>query len=227
MNYVISSIILLSIVFIIIYILSIDNNIHKVKNKLQEFFTVFKSKDINYLNDKDNINLLNYIKYQFKNNDNVTIPNKIFYKKTENGYELNDINIICYKYNNNNFKEMPYTINILFVPFEKDNYFSNQTLFGLHGNYMMTIVKGGNSDIFEKPEVLELPIQQEQNDKNPSPPVQVQQMQKKVTFAEEDSVINTEILDMIPDVIHLSEDEETTDTERMINDYYQTTSKSK
>ncbi len=200
MNYVISSIILLSIVFIIIYILSIDNNIHKIKNKLQEFFKVFKSKDINYLNDKDNINLLNYIKYQFKNNDkydNITIPSKIYYNKTDNGYELNNINIICYKYDNNTFKELPYTINILFVPFEKDNYFSNQTLFGLHGNYMMTIVSG------EIPQVVE--------------PMQL----KKVTFAEEDSVINTEVLDMIPDVIHLSESEEnTTDTEKMINNYY-------
>ncbi len=200
MNYVISSIILLSIVFIIIYILSIDNNIHKIKNKLQEFFKVFKSKDINYLNDKDNINLLNYIKYQFKNNDkydNITIPSKIYYNKTDNGYELNNINIICYKYDNNTFKELPYTINILFVPFEKDNYFSNQTLFGLHGNYMMTIVSG------EIPPVVE--------------PMQL----KKVTFAEEDSVINTEVLEMIPDVIHLSESEEnTTDTEKMINNYY-------
>ncbi len=200
MNYVISSIILLSIVFIIIYILSIDNNIHKIKNKLQEFFKVFKSKDINYLNDKDNINLLNYIKYQFKNNDkydNITIPSKIYYNKTDNGYELNNINIICYKYDNNTFKELPYTINILFVPFEKDNYFSNQTLFGLHGNYMMTIVSG------------EIPITIES------------MQQKKVTFAEEDSVINTEVLEMIPDVIHLSESEEnTTDTEKMINNYY-------
>jgi hypothetical protein len=203
MNYIISSIILLSIVFIIVYILSIDNNIHKVKNKLQEFFTVFKSKDINYLNDKDNINLLNYIKYQFKNNDNVTIPSKIYYKKTDKGYELNDINIICYKYDDNNFKEIPYVINILFVPFEKDNYFSNQTLFGLHGNYMMTIVSGKQPIEFLPPAVQE----------------------KKVTFADEDSIINTEVLDMIPDVIHLSESEseDTTDTEKMINDYYKPT----
>jgi hypothetical protein len=197
MNYVISSIILLSIVFIIIYILSIDNNIHKIKNKLQEFFKVFKSKEINYLNNQDNLNLLNYIKNQFKNNDNITIPSKVFYVKTDKGYELNDINIICYKYDNNGFKELPYTINILFVPFEKDNYFSNQTLFGLHGNYMMTIVSGENN-------------------------IQEQVQQKKVTFADED-MINTEILDMIPDIIHLSESDakNTTDTETMINDYYQ------
>ena len=199
MNYVISSIILLSVVFIIIYILSIDNNIHKVKNKLQEFFTVFKSKNINYLNDKDNINLLNYIKYQFKNNDkydNITIPSKIYYIKTDKGYELNNINIICYKYDDNNFKELPYTINILFVPFEKDNYFSNQTLFGLHGNYMMTIINGNKEKI--------TPVQE-----------------KKVSFAEEDSIINTEVLDMIPDIIHLSEsDENTTDTDIMIRNNF-------
>ena len=64
MNYVISSIILLFVVIIIIYILSIDNNIHKFKNKLKELLTVFKSKKVNYLNEKDNSNLLSYIKSQ-------------------------------------------------------------------------------------------------------------------------------------------------------------------
>jgi hypothetical protein len=139
MNYVVSSIILLSVVLIIIYILSIDNNINKFKNKIKELLTVFKSKKVNYLNEKDNLNILNYIKSKFNSDDNVTIPTKIYYKKTEMGYEMNDINIICYKYNTNGFIEQPYKINILFVPFEKENYISNQSLLGLYGNYMISV----------------------------------------------------------------------------------------
>jgi hypothetical protein len=192
MNYIISSIILLGIVLLIIYILSINNNIDKFKNKLNEIFAVAKSNKINYLNDKDNLNLLNYIKYQFKNDDNVTIPTKIYYNKTDRGYEMNDINIICYKYNNTSFIESPYKINILFVPFEKEHYISNQSLLGLHGNYMITINNVNNI-------------------KN----------NKKVTIKEESENMETytDILDMIPDIIHLSEDSEidTTDTEKLIS----------
>jgi hypothetical protein len=185
MNYVVSSIILLFVVLIIIYILSIDNNINKFKNKIKELLTVFKSKKVNYLNEKDNLNLLNYIKSQFNSNDNVTIPTKIFYTKTEAGYEMNDINIICYKYNMNGFIEQSYKINILFVPFEKENYISNQSLFGLHGNYMLVV----NNNQSDKLNINKLNI-------------------NKSTIENETSN-DTDMygLDMIPDMIDLSEND--------------------
>ena len=207
MNYIISSIILLAVIMIIIYILSIDNNADKLKNKFKEIFSVVKSKKINYLNDKDHMNLLNYIKHHFNSDDNVTIPSKIYYTKTERGYEMNDINIICYKYNDNKFIEKPYNINILFVPFEKDNYISNQTLFNIHGNYMITM----NSN--EKMEIKKN-VQFDTND----------------TFIPQNNMDNmnnmdnietyTDVLDMIPDIIHLSEDNsplDTTDTIELIS----------
>ncbi len=198
MNYIISSIVLLSIIMIIIYILSIDNNMDKLKNKIKEIFSVVKSKKINYLNENDNKNLLLFIKQHFNSDDNIIIPSKIFYEKTDIGFEMNNINIICYKYNNNKFDEVPYKINILFVPFEKDNYISNQTLFGLHGNYKLLIIDN---------------------------------KKKSVQFNEKEEIINntetyTDVLDMIPDIIHLSETEEnideiynddTTDTEQLIS----------
>ena len=93
MNYIISSIVLLTVIMIIIYILSIDNNADKLKNKIKELFSVAKSKKNNYLNDKDHKNILNYIKQHFYSDDNVTIPIKIYYNKTESGYEMNDIDI--------------------------------------------------------------------------------------------------------------------------------------
>ena len=91
MNYIIFSIVLLVVIIIIIYILSIDNNIDKFKNKIKEVFSVVKSKKINYLNDKDNKNLLLYIKQHLKSDDNIIIPTKIYYEKTNHGYELNNI----------------------------------------------------------------------------------------------------------------------------------------
>jgi len=213
MNYIISSIVLLSIIMIIIYILSIDNNMHKLKNKINELFSVVKSKKVNYLNEKDNKNLLEFIKQNFNSDDNIIIPSKIFYDKTDNGFEMNNINIICYKYNNNKFDEIPYKINILFVPFEKDNYISNQTLFNLHGNYKLEIVEDNKKKVEEK--------------------------RKSVQFSEKKEIINetfisadhretiatetyTDVLDMIPDIIRLSETEEnidndTTDTIELIS----------
>jgi hypothetical protein len=194
----------------------------KFKNKIKELFSVVKSKKINYLNENDNKNLLLFIKQNFNSDDNIIIPSKIFYEKTDNGFEMNNINIICYKYNNNKFDEVPYKINILFVPFEKDNYISNQTLFGLHGNYKLSILEDNKKKLVA--------------DNN----------KKTVQFSEKKEIINdtfikqppsnskettetyTDVLDMIPDIIRLSETEEnididdinnidTTDTEQLIS----------
>jgi hypothetical protein len=228
MNYIISSIVLLAVIMIIIYILSIDNNADKFKNKIKEVFTVVKSKKINYLNDKDNKNLLLYIKQHFKSDDNIIIPTKIYYEKTERGYEMNDIHIICYKYNNKQFNELPYNINILFVPFEKDNYISDQTLFGYHGHYLLTILDNNKSTndkpindkptndkpINDKPKNVnfndDLFIKQKINSSNTSIPQTEQPNSNPETY--------TDVLEMIPDIIHLTEsDDITTDTEKLIS----------
>jgi hypothetical protein len=209
---------------IIVYILSIDNNADKFKNKIKELFSVAKSKKINYLNDKDHKNILNYIKQHFYTDNNVTIPTKIYYNKTEIGYEMNDIDIICYKYNNNSFSEKTNKISILFVPNEKDNYVSNQTLFGIHGNYM---IKKENIEDDTTPK-LEKNMTQ-----NMAPKIKQElSLDKKVKFNEDDTFIPqininndnnetyTDVLDMIPDIIHLSEDNSelnTTDTEQLIS----------
>jgi hypothetical protein len=181
----------------------------KFKNKFREVFKVVKSKKLNYLSDNDNKNLLQFIKQNLKSDDNIIIPSKIFYEKTEAGYEMNNINIICYKYNNNKFEEVPYKINILFVPFEKDNYISNQTLFGLHGNYKLSII-----------------------DSKPVKTVSFNENETFIKNSEPNEKHNqetlTDVLDMIPNIIHLSESEEnidnlniddinTTDTEQLIS----------
>jgi hypothetical protein len=224
MNYIISSIVLLAVIMIIVYILSIDNNADKFKNKIKELFSVAKSNKINYLNDKDHKNILNYIKQHFYTDNNVTIPTKIYYNKTEIGYEMNDIDIICYKYNNNSFSEKPNKISILFVPHEKDNYVSNQTLFGIHGNYMIK-----KENIEDEP----TPKLEKNMTQNMAPKMKQElSLDKKVKFNEDDTFIPqininndnnetyTDVLDMIPDIIHLSENNSelnTTDTEQLIS----------
>ena len=180
------------------------------------------------MNDKDHKNILNYIKQHFYSDDNVTIPTKIFYNKSERGYEMNDIDIICYKYNNNLFSEKPNKINILFVPHEKDNYVSNQTLFGIHGNYMIQVMNN-EADIEPPQKTTQIEPKIERKIKQDSPVDN-----KKVTFNKNDTFIPqinanndkdnndtyTDVLDMIPDIIHLSEDNselDTTDTEQLIS----------
>jgi hypothetical protein len=221
MNYIIFSIVLLVVIIIIIYILSIDNNIDKFKNKIKEVFSVVKSKKINYLNDKDNKNLLLYIKQHFNNNnndniDNITIPSKIFYNKTERGYEMNNINIICYKYTNNNFEEIPHTINILFVPFEKENYISNQSLLGLHGNYMINIIDKLSDKL---PKILSEPINLSEKTVKFDTHNTFIQNNNKNDYNNDNHETYTDVLDMIPDIINLTEDDSiiTTDTEQLIS----------
>ncbi len=223
MNYIISSIILLAVVLIIIYILSIDNNMAKFSNKLKDIFNTVKSNKLNFLSEKDNMNLLYFIKSSFKYDDNVIIPKKIFYTKTENGYEINDLDIICYKYNVNSFTEKPYKVNILFVPFEKDHYMSNQSLLGMHGNYKMDIVSFDKSITHINNEEFtndDKPVERKVSEKKTS-----EKSQKKVRIDTNDVFIpseynkneDTDVLDMIPDIIHLTSEDDTTDTIALIS----------
>jgi hypothetical protein len=223
MNYIISSIILLAVVLIIIYILSIDNNMEKFSNKLKDIFNTVKSNKLNFLSEKDNMNLLYFIKSSFKYDDNVIIPKKIFYIKTENGYEINDLDIICYKYNVNSFTETPYKVNILFVPFEKDHYMSNQSLLGMHGNYKMDIVSFDKAITHINNEEFtndDKPVERKVSEKKSS-----EKSQKKVRIDTNDVFIpseynqneETDVLDMIPDIIHLTSEDDTTDTIALIS----------
>jgi len=226
MNYIISSIILLAVVLIIIYILGIDNNMAKFSNKIKEVFNTVKSNKLNFLSEKDNMNLLYFIKSSFKYDDNVIIPKKIFYTKTENGYEINDLDIICYKYNVNSFTEKPYKVNILFVPFEKDHYMSNQSLLGIHGNYKMDIVSFDKMTTHINNEEFtndDKPIERRVSEKKTS-----EKSQKKVRIDTNDIFIpsesinqqkneDTDVLDMIPDIIHLTSEDDTTDTIALIS----------
>lgn len=220
MNYIVSSIILLSVILIIIYLLSIDNNMERFSNKLKDIFNTVKSPKLNFLSEKDNINLLNFIKNSFKYDDNVTIPTKIYYNKTDIGYEINDLDIITYKYRENGFMENTYKINILFVPFEKAHYMSNQSLLGMHGNYKMDIIS------HNKP-VLHIDnnehIDNNKHIDNINPPKKKKSSLKK---PKEEIFItdpNDPFAGLIPDVIHITSEQfsenNTTDTIELITNH--------
>ena len=135
MNYIVSSIVLLVIVIIIIYILSIDNNIDKLRNKFKDIFKVAKSKDINYMNNKDSLILLTYLKKQYNMFDNVMIPKKIFYNKIDDYYIIKNIDMIGYKITGNNINETSQNISIKFIPINNELFIGQYSLFGLNGNY--------------------------------------------------------------------------------------------
>jgi hypothetical protein len=146
---------------------------------------------------------------------------------------MNNINIICYRYIDYQFSEIPYKVNILFVPFEKDNYISNQSLLGLHGNYVIDILnkKVSFNDKIEHIEP-ELSIPQDPVKQIPQVQVPVQLSTNNIDIDNFQPFIPappsnnnenlTDILDMIPDIIHLSEDIsdidiDTTDTDKLIS----------
>jgi hypothetical protein len=145
---------------------------------------------------------------------------------------MNNINIICYKYINNNFEEIPYTINILFVPFEKENYISDQSLLGLHGNYMINIIDKLSDKISDKiSDNLSDKLQDISSERLSD--ISKDKLSEKTvkfntnnTFYQNDNHNNnqdnetyTDVLDMIPDIINLTEDDSiiTTDTDQLIS----------
>ncbi len=221
MNYVISSIILLAIILIIIYILSIDNNTEKIYNKFKELFSVIKSNKVNYLNEKDNVNLLNFIKSTFPQYHNIIIPQKIYYNKVDKKYEMNKINIICYNYINNGFIEYPFTINITFTPTNKDHYIGGHMLFGMLGNFHIDI--DSRDKITRHINSINLSEENKQTDsfintKEDSIYIQNNKMNPD-RMNPERIMLDTDVMNMIPDIIHLSEDscEDTTDTQALIS----------
>ena len=184
MNYIVSSIVLLVIIMIIIYILSIDNNSYKLKNKLKEMFSVAGSKKINYINEKDSLLLLNFLKSHYNNYANVMIPKKIFYIKDEEGYIMKDVDIITYKFNSNTSEN--HTITIKFIPIKNELFIGRYTLFGMNGNYYIHQQKetDGEKEI-KKPEQEERPYSE---------------------------ILNSS--DMIPDIIHITEDSDIMPTQK-------------
>jgi len=195
MNYILSSIILLVVTIIIIYLFSIDNNIDKFKNKMKETFTTIKSDKINYLNDIDSSMLLHFLKSYYNTYDNIMIPRRVFYiiDKTNNGYILEDVQIIGFKLQNNTFIENNHTITIKFIPIKNELFVGRYTLFGKNGNFYI--------ELDDKPVDVIVDIPEKKLSKKKS-------KSKKNTIISEVKDMNTitDILDMIPDIIHLSSD---------------------
>ncbi len=181
MNYIISSIILLVVILVIIYLLSINNNSDKIKNKFIELYKVITSKKTNYLNNKDSNILLNFIKHNYPVYNNVIISNKIYYTKNLDTYILNNINMIGYILDSNNkFIEKKHILTIKFIPIKSELFVGNNLLFGINGNFYIE-TDSLNESIIQSKTIIENSI----------------------------NTNNTDVLDLIPDIIHLSSEEGT------------------
>jgi len=217
MNYIISSIVLLVVVIIIIYILSIDNNIDKLKNKIKDIFKVAKSKDINYINENDSLILLKYLKTQYGTFDNIMIPKKIFYNKENDYYIMKNINIIGYKIFKNSITETPQNITIKFIPIKNELFIGQYSLFGLNGNYYIVDIDINKTTIKDNmavklPENLPENLSENLPENSPSnKPTNIENNILENNISENNIINDTTInnsSDMIPDIIHLSSDDE-------------------
>jgi len=199
MNYIISSTILLVVISIIIYLFSINNNTHKIKNKISETFHTIKSDKLNYLNNIDTINLLQFLKTYYGQYDNIMIPKKIYYNidAETNDYIMNNIEIIGYKFNNNIFNETKFAIDIKFIPIKNDLFVGRYCLFGLNGNYMIYDDNSQDPVINTQESVINTQIP-------------LKSCIKRNNKSNDTTIISetkSDIFDMIPDIIHLSTSE--------------------
>ena len=209
MNYIVSSIVLLVIVIIIIYILSIDNNIDKLRNKFKDIFKVAKSKDINYMNNKDSLILLTYLKKQYNMFDNVMIPKKIFYNKIDDYYIIKNIDMIGYKITGNNINETSQNISIKFIPINNELFIGQYSLFGLNGNYYIINdsipenMPKNMSENMPKNMSENMPKNMPKNIPDNMPKIIPDNMPKIIP---DNMPENNNSSDMIPDIIQLSSD---------------------
>lgn len=205
MNYIISSIVLLVVVLIIIYLFSIDNNIDRFKNKFKDTCKTIKTEKTNYISENDSMILLQFLKSHYNLYDNILIPKKIFYLLDKNEYTIKELNIIGYKINDNFlFDEVNHTITMKFIPIKNELFIGRYTLFGINGNYYIeTDINDQKSKSNKKLQsiIKNTPIESIKNE--------------SIKNKTEDNplITATDILDMIPDIIHLSSDER--DTERI------------
>ena len=225
MNYIIYSIILLFVILIIIYILSINNNIDKLLNKIKDTFKVIASKKTNYINDNDTSILLKYLKSHFLQYSNIMISKKIFYiKELDSTYLLKNIEMIGYQLVNNTtiFSEKKHTLTIKFIPIKNELFIGQNSLFGINGNFYI---------VEENDKKLEDKIEDKKEDKNLEDKIEDKTIDRYLfdKISGKDHILikgkelanninsnincnienDNNILNLIPDIIHLSSEDDT------------------
>ena len=164
----------------------------KFKNKLRDTFVTIKSKELNYINQTDSMNLLYFLKSYYPPYNNIMIPKKIFYTKIEDtAYIMSNINIIGYKLENNIYLNTEHTINIKFIPIKNELFIGRYTLFGINGNYY---IEKDSNDIIKIPDPNPIIISEKINTNKYIKSILKSDMTHSVT----------DVLDLIPDIIHLS-----------------------
>ena len=139
-------------VFFVLYYhnLNFKNFIHNIFNNIQIKFTnIFNSKEkfkIIKLNYVDTQNILKFLQSKF-NYDNILIPKDITYKKENEKFVFNNIDIIGIKYINSKEIISKHNINFLFSQNENDTFISNQDLFGINGTFKIISIDNMNDNL--------------------------------------------------------------------------------
>ena len=207
----------------IVLIISIFYVSHKnFKNKTNIFFEDFKNAIVKIFEKNNNFriiklkyidtqNILKFLKNKFKY-DNILIPKDVTYKiEDKNKFIFENIEIVGINYKNNQRIITKKNISFKFTPINNNTFISNQDLFGINGHFHL-IKKNKDkekNDLLNIAETIPQNISENIPENNPKNiPQNILQNDYSVKDSEMNSVDTENILNIVPDIIHLTSESE-------------------
>mgnify|MGYP001479504924 CR=1 FL=1 len=214
---------LLNYLLMIVLIISIFYVSHKnFKNKTNIFFEDFKNAIVKIFEKNNNFriiklkyidtqNILKFLKNKFKY-DNILIPKDVTYKiEDKNKFIFENIEIVGINYKNNQRIITKKNISFKFTPINNNTFISNQDLFGINGHFHL-IKKNKDkekNDLLNIAETIPQNISENIPENNPKNiPQNILQNDYSVKDSEMNSVDTENILNIVPDIIHLTSESE-------------------
>ena len=207
----------------IVLIISIFYVSHKnFKNKTNIFFEDFKNAIVKIFEKNNNFriiklkyidtqNILKFLQTKFKY-DNILIPKDVTYKiEDKNIFIFENIEIVGINYKNNQRIITKKNISFKFTPINNNTFISNQDLFGINGHFHL-IKKNKDkekNDLLNIAETIPQNISENIPENNPKNiPQNILQNDYSVKDSEMNSVDTENILNIVPDIIHLTSESE-------------------
>jgi len=214
---------LLNYLLMIVLIISIFYVSNKnFKNKTNIFFEDFKNGIIKIFEKNNNFriiklkyidtqNILKFLQTKFKY-DNILIPKDVTYKiEDKNIFIFENIEIVGINYKNNQRIITKKYISFKFTPINNNTFISNQDLFGINGHFHL-IKKNKNkekNDLLNIAETIPQNISENIAETIPQNVTQnILQNDYSVKDSEMNSVDTENILNIVPDIIHLTSESE-------------------
>lgn len=211
-------------IVLIISIFYVSNK--NFKNKTNIFFEDFKNAIVKIFEKNNNFriiklkyidtqNILKFLQTKFKY-DNILIPKDVTYKiEDKNIFIFENIEIVGINYKNNQRIITKKNISFKFTPINNNTFISNQDLFGINGHFHL-IKKNKNkekNDLLNIAETIPQNIPQNISENIPETiPQNVTQNILQNDYSVKDSEMNSvdteNILNIVPDIIHLTSESE-------------------